>query len=67
MEKPSTTKEELEWLAKVVYFKHNMDAVKADPKYWESLSHEKQVELHQIKKDLDTHFMMDSYFSKGKN
>lgn len=56
MEKPSNTDEAMEWLAKVVYFKHNMDAIKADPKFWEQLPHEKQVELHQIKKDLDAHF-----------
>jgi len=43
-------------LAKTLYLKINLDAIKEDPNYWESLSHKKQVELHKIKKELDEHF-----------
>lgn len=43
-------------IAKMTYLQINMDAIKEDPNYWETLSHKKQVELHQIKKELDDFF-----------
>jgi len=43
-------------LAKILYLKINLDAIKDDPKYWESLSNKKQVELHAIKKELDAFY-----------
>jgi len=42
--------------SKVLYLKINTDAIKEDPKYWESLSHEKQVEIHKIKQELDDYY-----------
>lgn len=50
----------LDLMAKVLYVTINVEKIKADPKYWESLSHKKQVELHKIKDELD------EYFSKIK-
>lgn len=42
--------------AKMTYLKINLDKIKEDPTYWDSLSHEKQVELHKIKEQLDEFF-----------
>ena len=47
---------EFEWLTKVVYLKHISDAIEADPTLWDQFSHDKQVEIHQIKKAVDAHF-----------
>jgi len=47
---------EFEWLTKVVYLKHVMDAIKEDPNLWATFDHDKQVEIHKIRKDLDEHF-----------
>ena len=46
----------LELMAKVLYVSMNVQHIKEDPKYWESLSHEKQVELHKLKDELDKYF-----------
>jgi hypothetical protein len=46
----------MDLMSKVLYLKFNMDAIKEDPKYWESLPHEKQVELHELKAELDAFF-----------
>jgi hypothetical protein len=54
--KSITESDEFEWLAKVVYFTNNMDAIKKDPELWQNFPHDKQVELHRIKKELDKHF-----------
>ena len=46
----------MDLMAKVLYLKFNMDAIKEDPKYWESLPYEKQVEIHKLKEELDAFF-----------
>ena len=54
--KSVTETPEFERLSQVLYLKMNLDAIKENPKYWESLPHEKQVELHKIKADLDKYY-----------
>jgi len=51
-----TNTPEFNRLAKILYLKINLDAIKEDPKYWKSLSNKKQLELHEIKKELDTFY-----------
>lgn len=58
---------EFERLSKVLYLKINLDAIKENPKYWESLSHEKQVELHAIKKELDEKYAIDDSLTQAVN
>ncbi len=43
-------------VAKLAYLGFNMDKIRQDPTFWESLPHEKQIELHQIKAELDEFF-----------
>jgi len=40
-------------LSKVLYLKIILDEIKKDPKLWVTFSHDKQVEIHKIKKELD--------------
>ncbi len=51
--------EPIELMAKMTYLSINMDMIKQDPKYWESLPQEKQTELHRLKKELDDYFKQD--------
>ena len=43
-------------LSKILYIKTHLDAIKEDPFYWITLPHEKQVEIHKIKEELDKYF-----------
>lgn len=52
-----TTTPEFERLSKVLYLDIILRALKTDPGLWEKFSHEKQVELHKIKKELDIFYM----------
>jgi hypothetical protein len=39
--------------SKMLYLKIILDEIKKDPNLWETFSHEKQVELHEIKAEFD--------------
>lgn len=43
-------------VAKLAYLGFNMDKIRQDPTFWESLPQEKQIELHEIKAELDKFF-----------
>jgi len=43
-------------LSKVLYLKIILDEINKDPNLWKTFSHEKQVEIHAIKKELAEHF-----------
>ena len=55
-----TSSPEFEILSKSLYMAIILDEIKKDPNLWETFSHEKQVELHKIKRELD------AKFSKGE-
>jgi len=47
---------EFKWLTKAVYLYHITAAIKEDPNLWATFDHDKQVEIHKIRKELDEHF-----------
>jgi len=47
----------IELLSKMTFIQIHLDSIKEDPKYWESLSNKKQIEIHQVKDELDLLFL----------
>lgn len=52
MSKITESKEFIDF-TKVLYMKIILEEIKKDPSLWETFSHEKQVELHKIKDELN--------------
>lgn len=44
-------------LSKTLYLSIIMEEIKKNPGLWETFSHEKQVEIHKIKAELDKYYM----------
>ncbi len=51
-------------LSKVLYLKIILEELKKDPNLWKTFSHEKQVELHKIKAELDAFYAKKAHLKE---